>query len=57
MDYSKTMEWIFARDRLKGKQLRTANMLVEDHLPPAAIRPGVRLEAGERSGFHTRGTA
>jgi hypothetical protein len=39
--------------RLKGKQPRVANMLVEDHLRPAAVKVGV-LKKGEkvRFGFH-----
>jgi integrase len=51
--YSETRHWVFASFRLKGKQPRTANMLVEDHLRPAAVRAGA-LKAGEkvRFGFH-----
>jgi integrase len=46
-------DWVFASDRLNGKQPRTANMLVEDHLRPAAVRAGV-IKEGEkvRFGFH-----
>ena len=44
---------MFASTRLKGKQPRVANMLVEDHLRPAAVKVGV-LQEGEkvRFGFH-----
>ena len=44
---------MFASTRLKGKQPRVANMLVEDHVRPAAVKVGVR-EQGEkvRFGFH-----
>jgi len=51
--YSQPENWVFASFKLKGRQPRTANMLVEDHLRPAAIRAGV-LTKGEkvRFGFH-----
>jgi integrase len=44
---------VFASTRLKGKQPRVANMLVEDYLRPAAVKVGV-LKEGEkvRFGFH-----
>jgi Phage integrase family len=43
----------FPSFRCKGNQPRTANMLVEDHLRPAAVEAGV-LKEGEkvRFGFH-----
>lgn len=46
-------DWVFASTRLKGKQPRVANMLVEDYLRPAAVKAGV-LKEGEkvRFGFH-----
>ena len=34
--YGRPTDWVFASTRLKGKQPRVANMLVEDHLRPAA---------------------
>jgi len=51
--YSQPTDWVFASTRLKGKQPRVANMLVEDHLRPAAVKVGV-LKKGEkvRFGFH-----
>lgn len=51
--YSEQGDWVFASFRCKGKQPRVANMLVEDHLRPAAIAAGV-LKEGEkvRFGFH-----
>jgi integrase len=51
--YSGLEQWVFASFKLKGRQPRTANMLVADHLRPAAIRAGV-LKEGERVrfGFH-----
>jgi integrase len=51
--YGQPTDWVFASTRLKGKQPRVANMLVEDHLRPAAVKVGV-LKQGEkvRFGFH-----
>lgn len=51
--YGQPTDWVFASTGLKGKQPRVANMLVEDHLRPAAVRMGV-LKQGEkvRFGFH-----
>ena len=34
--YPKSADWVFPSLRLKGKQPRVANMLVEDYLRPAA---------------------
>ena len=50
--YSGECDWVFPSFTLKGKQPRVANMLVEDHLRPAAIAAGV-LKEGEsvRFGF------
>ncbi len=39
--YSESGDWVFASSRLKGKQPRVANMLVEDYLRPAAARAGI----------------
>jgi integrase len=51
--YAQSGNWVFASFRCKGKQPRVANMLVEDHLRPAAVKAGV-LKEGEkvRFGFH-----
>jgi integrase len=51
--YGQPTDWVFASMRLKGKQPRVANMLVEDYLRPAAVKVGV-LKEGEkvRFGFH-----
>jgi integrase len=51
--YGQSTDWVFASTRLKGKQPRVANMLVEDYLRPAAVKVGV-LKEGEkvRFGFH-----
>jgi integrase len=60
--YSKTADFVFASERMKGKQPRTANVMTEDHLRPAAARAGIlksRLQNGKlvecdprRFGFH-----
>ena len=39
--YSQSSDWVFPSSRLEGKQPRVANMLVEDHLRPAAVKAGV----------------
>jgi len=54
--YAGPSDWIFASFKMKGKQPRMGNMLVEDHLRPAAIKAGV-LQAGDkrRFGFHAVG--
>ena len=51
--YAENDDWIFASPRMKGKQPRTANILVQDHLRPAAIAAGVlSKESKERFGLH-----
>ena len=52
--YAAATDWVFASCRMKGKQPLTGNMLVEDHLRPAATAVGV-LKPGDtttRFGFH-----
>jgi len=39
--YSQHGDWVFPSFRLEGKQPRVANMLVEDHSRPAAVKAGV----------------
>jgi integrase len=52
--YSGLANWIFASFKLKGKQPRVANMIVEDYLRPAAVKAGVlQREDKRRFGFHT----
>jgi integrase len=41
--YSQAGDWVFPSTRLNGKQPRVANMLVEDHLRPAAVKSGILL--------------
>jgi integrase len=52
--YSGESDWVFPSFKLKGKKPRVANMLVEDHLRPAAIAAGVIKDGDDiRFGFHT----
>ena len=39
--YSQPGDWVFPSLKLKGKQPRVANMLVEDYLRPAAVKAGI----------------
>jgi integrase len=45
-------DWVFASLKTHGKTPRVGNMLVADHLRPAAIKAGVLLKPGQRFGFH-----
>jgi len=49
--YAADKDFIFASVRLKGRQPRVPNMLVEDHLRPAAIKV-IQIPHGCRFGFH-----
>jgi integrase len=49
--YAGDEDFIFASARLKGKAPRVPNMLVEDHLRPAA-KQVVEIPDGHRFGFH-----
>ena len=51
--FSQPGDWVFASFKCKGKQPRVANMLVESHLRPAAVKAGVLVEDEKvRLGFH-----
>lgn len=51
--YSQASDWVFPSFKLKGKQPRAANMLVEDYLRPAAVKAGVIAPGWDgRFGFH-----
>jgi len=51
--YAKSSDWVFPSFKLKGKQPRVANMLVSDHLRPAAVKAGViAADWDGRFGFH-----
>jgi integrase len=50
--YTKPTDWVFASAKAHGRTPRVGNMLCVDYLRPAAIRAGVRVEKGQRFGFH-----
>ena len=51
--YAQPGDWVFPSFKLKGRQPRVANMLVSDHLRPAAVRAGViAADWDGRFGFH-----
>ena len=50
--YGKPTDWVFASAKTHGRTPRAGNMLVADHLRPAAIKAGVILKPGQRFGFH-----
>lgn len=51
--YARLGDWIFASQKLQGRQPRVANMLVSDHLRPAAVKAGILTERDPRRfGFH-----
>ena len=51
--YGQPTDWLFASSRLKGKQPRSASIMVGDYIRPAAVRVGI-LSADDqrRFGFH-----
>jgi integrase len=50
--YAMPTDWVFASDKSHGRTPRVGNMLCVDYLRPAAIKAGVKLEKGQRFGFH-----
>jgi integrase len=48
--YSQAGDWVFPSSRLDGKQPRVANMLVEDHLRPAAVKAGILSSHADNHG-------
>jgi integrase len=48
--YSQPGDWVFPSTRLNGKQPRVANMLVEDHLRPAAVKAGILSSHSDNHG-------
>ena len=53
--WCKPDDWIFASERLDGERPRRANMIVADHLKPAAIKakiPELLADENARFGFH-----
>jgi integrase len=50
--YPRATDWVFASEKKHGRTPRVGNMLCADYLRPAAIKAGVKLEKGQRFGFH-----
>jgi len=50
--YGNRTDWVFASPKTHGRTPRVGNMIVADHLRPAAIKAGVILKPGQRFGFH-----
>lgn len=50
--YAKATDWVFASAKTRGRTPRVGNMLCVDYLRPAAVKAGVKLEKGQRLGFH-----
>lgn len=51
--YAQPADWVFASFKLKGRQPRVANMLVQDYIRPAAVKAGVLAKDDPRRfGFH-----
>ena len=51
--YSQPGDWVFASARMKGKQPRSASILVEDYVRPAAVKVGIlTADDSRRFGFH-----
>jgi integrase len=50
--YAKATDWVFASNKTHGRTPRVDNMLCVDYLRPATIKAGVKLEKGQRFGFH-----
>ena len=50
--YAKPDDWIFPSTKMKGRTPLSASMMAADKIRPAAIKVGIRLEPGQRFGFH-----
>ena len=50
--YAKPDDWIFPSTKLKGITPLSASMMTADKIRPAALKVGIRLEPGQRFGFH-----
>jgi integrase len=50
--YAKTDDWIFPSTKMKGRTPLSASMMAKDKIRPAALKAGIRLERGQRFGFH-----
>jgi integrase len=50
--YSKPEDWVFPSTKMKGRTPLSASMMTAAKIRPAAIKVGIRLEPGQRFGFH-----
>jgi integrase len=50
--YAKPGDWIFPSFKLRGKKPLSASIMTQDKIRPAAVKVGIRLESGQRFGFH-----
>jgi integrase len=50
--YNKSDDWVFPSFKLKGKTPLSASIMAADKIRPAALKVGIRLEPGQRFGFH-----
>jgi integrase len=50
--YPKSNDWVFPSLKLKGKTPLSAGIMAADKIRPAALKVGIRLERGQRFGFH-----
>src|SRR5579864_2285150 len=50
--YTKSDDWVFPSFKLKGKKPLSASIMAADKIRPAALKVGIRLEPGQRFGFH-----
>jgi integrase len=50
--YAKSDDWVFPSFKLKGKTPLSASIMAADKIRPAALKVGIRLEPGQRFGFH-----
>lgn len=51
-EYAKPADWVFASQKTRGRSPRVGNVLCRDYIRPAAVTTGVKLEEGQRFGFH-----
>jgi integrase len=50
--YSMSNDWVFPSFKLKGKTPLSASIMAAGKIRPAAVKAGIRLEPGQRFGFH-----
>jgi integrase len=50
--YAKPDDWVFPSTKLRGTKPLSGSIMAADKIRPAAIKAGIRLEPGQRFGFH-----